>query len=138
MTANYGTHLRRCAEGSTVRNEARYKPRSAAWETRGSVAKGAPHACQARTPKETAHGRGETGLPMVRGSARGGPGHAAHVRRGGPGRAAPGRHPAPGLHAGRRRRRRAPRRAAVVGGATRTLRLTARRLALGAVPAITY
>src|SRR5438094_37732 len=35
MTAIYGTHLRRCAEGSTIRSEARFKPRSAAWETRG-------------------------------------------------------------------------------------------------------
>src|SRR2546426_3460076 len=35
MTAIYGTHLQRCAEGSTVRSEARFKPRSAAWESRG-------------------------------------------------------------------------------------------------------
>src|SRR2546426_11101521 len=35
MTAIYGTHLRRCAEGSTVQSEARYKSRSEAWETRG-------------------------------------------------------------------------------------------------------
>src|SRR2546428_13949752 len=35
MTAIYGTHLRRSAEGSTVQSEARYKPRSEAWETRG-------------------------------------------------------------------------------------------------------
>ena len=120
--------LRRFAEGSTCPQRSSFQARQ-----RGVGVVGGGYVVRSlRVPD--ADSRGSYGaLRLVRGRPRGAGAPTAHVRRGGPRRPAPGRHPAPGLHAGRRRRRRAPRRAEVVGGATRALRLTARPLALGAV-----
>src|SRR5205809_2031582 len=113
--------LRRFAEGSTCPQRSSFQARQ-----RGVGVVGGGYVVRSlRVPD--ADSRGSYGaLRLVRGRPRGAGAPTAHVRRGGPRRPAPGRHPAPGLHAGRRRRRRAPRRAEVVGGATRALRLTAR------------